>query len=121
MFIAVREQGVTVSKSGREYVQNRIGHALESVENHVTKVFVYLSDQNGPRGGEDKRCLVTVNLVAGPPLQVETRGDSLTGIVEGAANKVSHRVHESIRKRTYKLIRALKRLKQTFGRKGDLA
>lgn len=125
MRIAVREQGVAVSTAGRDYARERIGHALANVHCYVQTVSVYLSDQNGPRGGEDKRCHVAVNMVVGPPLHIETRGGSITAIVDGAADKVGHRVLEAIRRnhdrrRTNKLIRALKRLKLAFGRKGDM-
>ncbi|MCU0705061.1 MAG: hypothetical protein MUF18_13895 [Fimbriiglobus sp.] len=124
MLIAIREQGVGLSSDGRAYAIDRIEHALHSVRSHVRKVMVYLSDQNGPRGGVDKTCRVAVTLESGRPVVVMTNGQNLTEVVAGAADKAGKVVHEEVhrrgdRRRTGRLVWALKRLKRLFGRKGD--
>jgi hypothetical protein len=124
MLIAVREHGVGLSADGRGYAIDRVGHALASVEEHVRRVTVYLTDENGPRGGSDKKCRVSVLLDTGRPVTVEARGESLTGVVDGAAGRAEQVVHEEIhrrndRRRTGRLVRALKELKLLFRRKGN--
>lgn len=124
MLIAVRDHGVGLSPAGRGYAIDRVGHALAAVETHVRRVTVYLSDENGPRGGPDKKCRVAVQLDTGRPVTVEARGGSVAGVVGGAADKAGERVYDELhrrndRRRTGKLVRALKRLKRLFGRRGD--
>lgn len=124
MLITVREHGVGLSSDGRGYAIDRVGLALATVETHVRRVTVYLSDENGPRGGADKKCRVAVALDTGRQVTVETRGDSLLGVVDGAAGKAERVIHEEIhrrneRRRTGNLVRALKRLKRLFGRGGN--
>lgn len=125
MLIAVREHGAGLSADGRGYAIDRVGHALATVQAHVRRVTVYVSDENGPRGGADKKCRVSVLLGSGRPVTVESRGESLTGVVDGAAEKAGSLVHDEVhrrgdRRRTGRLVRALKRLKRLFGRNGDL-
>ncbi len=126
MLIAIREHGVGLSADGRAYAIDRIDHALTAVRAHVRKVMVYLSDENGPRGGADKRCRVAVTLDTGRPVVVESSGGSVTGVVDAAAGRASEVVHEEVhrrsdRRRTDRLVRALKQLKRLFGRKGEMS
>ena len=99
MLIAVREHGVGLSSDGRAYAIDRFGHALTVVGTHVRRVMVYLTDENGPRGGRDKKCLVTVDLNTGRPVTVEARGESVSGAVDGAAGRVREAVRAVLRKR----------------------
>ena len=126
MLVAVRETGIGLSAEGRAYAIDRIESALASVRGHVRKVMIYLTDLNGPRGGADKLCRVAVTLDSGRPVVVVTNGASVTGVVDGAADRAGEVVHEEVhrrsdRRRTGRLVRALKQLKRLFGRKGELS
>jgi putative sigma-54 modulation protein len=124
MLVAVRETGIGLSPAGRAYAIDRVEHALATVRDHVRKVMVYLTDLNGPRGGADKLCRVAVTLDTGRPVVVVTSGESVTGVVDGAADKAGEVVHEELhrrsdRRRSNRVVRALKELKRLFGRKGN--
>lgn len=123
MLIAVRETGIALSADGRAYAIDRVRRALDTMRGHVRKVMVYLTDLNGPRGGADKLCRLAVTLDTGRPVVVVTSGVSVTGVVDGAADKAGEVVQEEIhrrsdRRRTGRLVRALKQLKRLFGRNG---
>lgn len=123
MLVAVRETGIGLSPAGRAYAIDRVEHALATVKDHVRRVMVYLSDLNGPRGGADKLCRVAVTLDTGRPVVVTTSGASVTGVVDGAADKAGEVVHEELhrrsdRRRTNRVVRALKELKRLFRRNG---
>lgn len=123
MLIAIRETGVRLSADGRAHAIDRVERALTAVRDHVRKVMVYVSDTNGPRGGADKLCRMAVTLDTGRPVVVVTSGESVSGVVDGAADKAGEVVHGEIhrrsdRRRTGRLVRALKELKQMFRRNG---
>jgi hypothetical protein len=123
MLIGIREIGIGLSADGRAYAIDRVEHALASARDHVRQVMVYLTDLNGPRGGADKLCRMAVTLDSGRPVVVVTSGESVTGVVDGAADKAGQVVHDELhrrgdRRRTGRLVRALKRLKRLFGRSG---
>jgi hypothetical protein len=126
MLIGIRETGIGLSADGRAYAIDRVEHALASVRDHVRKVMVYLTDLNGPRGGADKLCRMAVTLDSGRPVVVVTSGESVTGVVDGAADKAGQVVHDELhrrgdRRRTSRLVRALKQLKRLFRRKGGVS
>lgn len=60
MKIEVRVHGVEEPSSLREHTQARLQFALGRFGSEVAHVTLRLSDENGPRGGVDKRCHLTV-------------------------------------------------------------
>jgi putative sigma-54 modulation protein len=66
MNIVIQSRSFAVTAAMRQHVERRILFALGWADYKVKKVQVRLSDLNGPRGGEDKRCQIQV-LAAGIP------------------------------------------------------
>ena len=60
MQIVIQSRGFDLTAGLREHVQRRIHFALDWANYHVGKVYVRLSDINGPHGGEDKRCHIQI-------------------------------------------------------------
>ncbi len=57
---------VTVTLEERQAVENTVHSALANFESHIQDVTVFLSDDNGPKGGEDQRCRIVTHMpVAG--------------------------------------------------------
>lgn len=65
MKIEVRCRGIEASDALREHAVRRIHFQLGRFNGKVGSVVVRIGDVNGPRGGLDKRCLVTAR---GPAL-----------------------------------------------------
>lgn len=60
MKIDVRSRGFEVSQSLREYILRRAQFQFGRFGRGVNSLTVRISDINGPKGGADKRCQVTV-------------------------------------------------------------
>ena len=60
MRVLVRIRGVDGSEELAEHTERRVHQHLSRFGRQVAGVTVRLSDVNGPRGGRDKRCQVTV-------------------------------------------------------------
>lgn len=76
MKVDVIVRGLALGREAQRYVAHRVQAALASMAHRVRRVEVHLSDENGPRGGADKRCLVQVGLDGGTGVVVaETRRD----------------------------------------------
>ncbi len=68
-------------------VENTLGHLSE----HVSRVEVHLSDENGEKGGDhDKRCMMEARLERHQPVAVTQEAESLHQAIEGAATKLKH-------------------------------
>jgi ribosomal subunit interface protein len=90
MRIQIRSVGVRHSSALEAYARNRVQQHLGRFGPEVGSVTVRFADENGPRGGVDKRCRITVN---GPRLGevnfTETHAD-LFAAVDLGLDRLSH-------------------------------
>lgn len=80
----------------REYADRRLYFALRRFEDRVRAVTLRLHDENGPRGGLDTRCVITVELHRGAPIVVEATAAWPTAAITAAAR----RLNEVVRRHT---------------------
>lgn len=85
-------------------VETIVQHALARFDDRITRVEVFLSDENSPQkfGDADKRCVIEVRLGGLRPITVHHEGSSLDQAVSGAAERLE------------------KTLKRTLGRKDSI-
>jgi ribosome-associated translation inhibitor RaiA len=70
--------------------------ALGRISDHITRVEVHLSDENGDKSGEnDKRCVIEARLEGRKPIAVTYHSVTVDKAVDGAADKLT-RMIESI-------------------------
>ncbi len=68
-----------------------IEQALERFSEHVTRVEVHLSDENGDKSGQqDQRCMLEARLEGRQPVAVTDHAATLEQAVHGAAQKLVH-------------------------------
>jgi ribosome-associated translation inhibitor RaiA len=65
MHINIQSRGFDLTEGLRGHTLLRMQFALGWAHQHLRRVTVHLSDENGPRGGEDKRCRIRIG-VDGP-------------------------------------------------------
>jgi ribosome-associated translation inhibitor RaiA len=69
-------------KSGME-------NALSRISDHITRLEVHLSDENGDKpGSNDKRCMMEARLEGRKPIAVTDQAATLEQAVDGATNKL---------------------------------
>lgn len=85
-------------------VETKVQQTLGRFGDRITRVEVYLSDENGSQkfGDADKRCVIEARLGGLQPITVRHMGSSLDQAIDGAAEKLE------------------KTLKRTLGRKESL-
>jgi ribosome-associated translation inhibitor RaiA len=77
------------------YTMERLQPFLSLMRERARRVRVSLSDQNGPRGGVDKRCLIAISMSGSQTVVIEdTRTDMYSAI-----DKVSKRAMRSVVRR----------------------
>jgi putative sigma-54 modulation protein len=98
MRIQVRIRGVDGSEELAQHTARRVHQHLSRFGRQVTGVTVRLTDVNGPRGGRDKRCQVTVTgPLIGTLHLAETHEDARSG-VDMALARLGHSVGRSIQR-----------------------
>lgn len=92
MQLTISSRGQALTESIREHIQARLTAALDQHATRVKHVEVVLNDENGPRGGIDQVCRVSVRLNNGNTLHHTRRGLDLYANVSHLADTVKRRV-----------------------------
>ncbi|BFM48522.1 HPF/RaiA family ribosome-associated protein [Marinomonas sp. THO17] len=119
MNIKVQSRRLRLTKELKNYVKRRIGFALNARFNRIKRVVVTLSDVNGPKGGEDKRCQVFVQLDGKQDVIVDHKQTSLQAAIDIAADKVSRTVSKRIERLQHKASRIKSRLRRVKAQQGE--
>jgi len=90
-----------VHVEGREVLSARVSaaveHALKRFQDHVTRVEVHLSDQNGDKSGQqDKRCVMEARLEGRQPIASTDEAATLDQAVRGAADKLARLIDSQL-------------------------
>ena len=86
---------------GVDAFANQIKAIVESTLNrfseHITRVEVYLSDENSDKAGtRDKRCLMEARLKGLQPIAVAHQASNLDQSVQGAAEKLNNKIESDL-------------------------
>jgi ribosome-associated translation inhibitor RaiA len=88
MLIQVRAREAVLLGAMERHLEKRVRAALGRSATRVASVTLALVDVNGPRGGEDLRCSVTVELVPRGSLRAEATSSDISSAVGRALARV---------------------------------
>jgi putative sigma-54 modulation protein len=108
----VRVKGMTIGRTLREQIGDRIDAAFRRLSKRIRAVTVYLTDTNGPRGGVDKNCQIAVLLNRGGTVRSNRTGADLIAAINLATHRVTHAVVRRLERRR---TRAARRISWTGG------
>ena len=78
-------------------VSGTIETALSRFSDHITRVEVHLSDENGAKNGlNDKRCMLEARLEGRQPIAVTDEAATLDQAVSGAADKLARLLESTL-------------------------
>jgi putative sigma-54 modulation protein len=92
MQIDIQSRNFDLTNALRSYAERRLRFALTCAGTRIQRIIVRLSDINGPRGGEDKRCQLQVVLAGLPDVVVEDTEASLYFAIDRAADRAGRTV-----------------------------
>lgn len=92
MEIDIRARGFGLTPGLRQRVLRRLQFAFGSTGHRLRRIVVWLADQNGPRGGEDKRCRVQVVVPGGTPVVIEDTESDLYVAIDRAIDRAGRTV-----------------------------
>ena len=92
MRLDIRSRNVALNSELRQHIARRVGQALNRFEQRVGSVQVAFTDVNGPKGGPDKVCRLTVVLAGCDQVTVTEYGSNLFRIVDRVADQVKQRI-----------------------------
>ncbi len=69
-------------------VEAEVNHALGRFSNHLTRIEVHISDENGAKGGIDKRCLIEARPAGHQPVTTSSEASEIEQAVKHASEKM---------------------------------
>lgn len=105
MHIEIKSQGFAMTNGLRSYTTQRLQPSLGLVRECGRRVSVTLSDENGPRGGMDKRCLISISLAGSPAVVIaDTRSDMYSAIDRASDRALRALARRISRRRSHRAI-----------------
>ena len=71
MYVKIQSRNIEISQTFEEWIERRLHFALSRFSSRIRRINTILEDINGPRGGEDQRCRIEVNLVPSGSIMAE--------------------------------------------------
>ncbi len=76
-----------------------IQRSMQKFSSHITRLEVYLRDENSNKSGaDDKKCSIEARLEGLQPLGVSHKGETLRDAFNGAVKKIERVVHDALEK-----------------------
>jgi hypothetical protein len=91
------DRNIQASESLSAQVEAVVIGALGRFVDHVTRVEVHLSDENGAKSGaDDKRCMMEARVEGRPPTAVTHRAATVELAMDGAAGKLARSIESAL-------------------------
>lgn len=81
-----------------ETVTGMVDEALGRFASHVTRIEVHMSDENGAKGGKDKRCVIEARMEGRKPVAVVDNAETTKQAVQGAIEKLVRMLDSTVGK-----------------------
>lgn len=98
MQLSIVDRRDHMSEQEREFARRRLLFALSRFDTKIDRVSLVVSDVNGPRGGIDKACRVTVKLRRSGGVNVKCEHAEMNACVARAAERAGRAVARAIAK-----------------------
>lgn len=98
MQLNIQARGFKLTESLRSLAERRLRFALGSTSDRVRSIVMRLADENGPRGGVDKRCMIRARLAGASPVVIEQQETDLYVAMDRAADRAGRSVSRQLKK-----------------------
>lgn len=98
MQIDIQSRGFALTGALRQHIERRVLFALGWADYQVRKVDVRLSDLNGPRGGEDKRCQIQIVAAGIPEILIQDVETDVYVAIDRAADRAGRALARRLEK-----------------------
>ncbi|HZW11832.1 MAG TPA: HPF/RaiA family ribosome-associated protein [Noviherbaspirillum sp.] len=99
MDVQMVTQEFSLTPSLREHLRRRVRFAFGRARDRVMRVVVRLRDLNGPRGGQDKVCQVSVTIPGNPDVVVRAVHADMYAAIDRAVKRAAYSAMRSAARR----------------------
>jgi putative sigma-54 modulation protein len=98
MNVLIRLISLETSTTLSQFIEGTVRQRFARLSHEIDEVCVRVSDVNGPRGGLDKQCQVTVRGRAVASFHVEELGENSYASVDLAVTRAAHAVKRGLQR-----------------------
>lgn len=88
-----------MTPSLREYLESRVGFAFSALRSRAVQVSVRLRDLNGPKGGRDMMCQVSVSIPGQAEVVIKDVQEDMYAAIDKAVKRAAYRATRIIMRR----------------------
>ncbi len=99
MQTVIQSQDFALTDALKSFIKDHASKSMNSCNNHVKQLNIRLKDINGPKGGEDKECIVEVKLANYAPIVVVKRSSDTYQSIRNALSRASRITLRKVGKR----------------------
>jgi len=100
MKVLLRGVHLSLSEGLKAYVQEHLVEPIERLyDDEASEIDISLVDNNGPKGGVDKDCRVTVRLPGLSAIHVTETAETLHQAIDAARDRLGNTVKRTLEKR----------------------
>lgn len=99
----LHSSGITAPQGLREHLDRRLLFALSRFESRISKVDVYLADENGPKGGLDKACRIVVRLRKLGDVTASIADSDWFVAIDRATTRIAHNLRREVERKRHLL------------------
>lgn len=90
----------SLSPSLREHIARRLRFAFARTQHKVGRIIIRLRDLNGPRGGRDKVCQVSVELTGRPEVVISEVQENMYNAIDNAVKRAAYRAMRIVNRKS---------------------
>ncbi|MGB7328958.1 MAG: hypothetical protein WBD31_29025 [Rubripirellula sp.] len=98
MTINIIDRGNLLDSDGRKATERRLLFALSRFDSRIRQVDLVVKDENGPRGGIDKSCRISVLIDHAADVVVSDKDSDLCRCISRAAERAGRAVSRTVAK-----------------------
>ena len=98
MQLDIQTNGFSLTDGIRNYATRRMQFALDRNDGHIMHVKVSLADINGPRGGVDKKCQISLALAGHNNIVIEDTEADLYVAIDRASDRCARTLSRRLEK-----------------------
>lgn len=87
-------KGLEMHRVLRDYATRRLEFALNRIWYNIRAVTMHISDENGPKGGIDKRCMIKLSVPGLPDIVVTETGHAINATIDRAIHRAAYTVQK---------------------------
>ena len=87
------DKNLTIHEAYETQISEKLSKDLERYSDHITRLEVHLSDENGNKSGQnDKKCLLEARMEGKSPIVTSDLGNTYDLALKGATEKLKHAI-----------------------------